>query len=178
MSTPGGHEEGESPLEGGFHAANERDAEEEILFQQFVQERAARKEAEEQRRRQQQEQEAQARAAARRAEDERAAAEVARLAAAVAADRAEFARVSLGSARVLLLGANINEPNRRCPTVCATLLAVALSMGFQSDVSSRVPTWMLVRTAAADLTDDQQHQLRKAIGTAIKSSHIHYCSCA
>lgn len=74
--------------------------------------------------------------------------------------------------------AEIRELNRRGASACATFLAVALSLGFQTDVSSRAPTWMLVRSAAAELTEEQQHQLRKAIGTALKYSHIKHCSCA
>ena len=75
--------------------------------------------------------------------------------------------------------AKVAEANRRSRSVCATLLAFALSLGFHTDASSRAPTWMLVRpAAAAELTDEQQHQLRKAIGTAPEYSHIKHCSCA
>ena len=340
MSTPGGHTEGEAGAQ--VEGSIARNAEEEVLFQQFLKEQAAKKAAEEQRRRAEEERQAQERAAAQRAEEERAAQEVARLAAAVAAERAEFAHVSLGSARVLLLEstlpakdavefalpaapteyelsqgdiaevypvpaefeasrppevaepyksdsdilkqvsndsdellqlawrearsaknhravepwfkaneaivsellkkypppfrssmnehqgyydyqehwkklagldpeglaktkespenqriraenqarrekamaewvqrcAKVTEDNRRGPSVSATLLAFALSLGFQTDVSSRAPTWMLVRTAAGELTEEQQHQLRKAIGTALKYPHIKHCSCA
>lgn len=123
MSTPGGHAEGESQVEGGFHAAGERDAEEEAMYQQFKQQRAAAKAAEEQRKRQQEEQEAQARAAAQRAEEERAAAAAAAVAAALAAERAEFAGISIGTARVLLLDSTfpakgaIDFPLPAAPTV-------------------------------------------------------------